>query len=277
PDDAGAVVRRSGGTVLASYDTLGVTVVQSSDGDFPSDMLSDQRVEGISATRSLQQPLVSEPNATQLTRAAANDSDPLVQLAVVPYTGVDMNQSGPVAILGGSVDLSDSLIAPWIDHAVSVDCSSGAPNSGINSWSNAHGSGTAAAEYMASRLAAVEPPGAAPRPEIAVVRVTNGQGEVAPEALICGLSWAAAHHLSMAIIGDSSSPILLECQDATNERTAWFAEQRALAYAEQERVQLVQVKGAAPELAPSPNATPDNQCAILSGGPSAEPISTTTP
>lgn len=277
PSDAGTVVRKAGGTVLASYDNIGVIVAQSSDGDFPDDMLADQRVEGVSATRSLVQPLVSETNAIQLTRAAGNGADPLVQLAVVPYSGVDMDQNGPVAILGGSVDLSDSLVAPWIDRADSVSCASGAPVDATTSWSGANGSGTAGAEYMAARLAATQPAGAAPEPEIAVIRVTNGQGEVAPESLICGLSWAANHHLSLAVIGDSSSPILLECQDAANERTAWFAEQRALAYAAEQRVQLAQVKGTTPELEPSPNATPDNQCAILSAGSSADPISTPTP
>lgn len=280
PAGSADIVRKAGGTVVASYPVAGILIAQSSSGDFPSNMLADQRVEGVSTTRSLLQPLSADTNAIQLNRAAARQSDPLAQITPLSYVSGDFDgikQSQTIAILGGSVDLSDAFVEPWIDHVESVSCADGAPSNAVASWSGKNGEGTAGAEYLAAQLAAAQPQDTEPKPKIMVVRITNDQGQVSPEALICGLNWAATHDVSAAVIGDSSSPLLLECRDVTNDRIAWFAEQRTLAYAALRHVQLLRVKGAVTEISPSPEASPGNQCAVLSSGINASPVVTTTP
>lgn len=281
PADGAQVVRKANGTVLASYDAIGVMVVRSSSGDFPSDVLADQRVEGVAATYSLRRPLNSNENVVALDREASQDADPLAPLTPLTYTSDTSNEfgsTGTVAILGGSVDLTDNLVAPWIDQKESVSCASGAPSGSAENWSSPNGKGTAGAEYLAARLAAAQLPVSEPKPAIAVVRVTDDQGQVSPEALICGLNWAATHHAISAVIGDSSSPLLLQCQDVTDERIAWFAEQRSLTFAALQHVQLLQVRGAGTSHSASPSASPDNQCAVLPGSANnAAPIVTTTP
>lgn len=281
PAGGAQVVRKANGTVLASYDAIGVLVVRSSNGDFPSDVLTDQRVEGVAATSSLRLPLNANENTVALDREASQDADPLTPITPLAYTSDSYHRfgsTGTIAILGGSVDLSDNLVAPWIDQEASVSCATGAPSGAVKDWSGPNGKGTAGAEYLAARLESAQPSVGEPKPAIAVVRITDDQGQVSPEALICGLDWAATHHVISAVIGDSSSPLLLQCRDVTDERIAWFAEQRSLAFAALQHVQLLQVKGAGTSAAASPAASPDNQCAVLPGSANGiEPIVTTTP
>src|SRR5215510_7288733 len=52
PNDAGSRIVEAGGSIVYSYDQIGVAIAQSDTGTFKDNLLADTRIEGVSSTGS---------------------------------------------------------------------------------------------------------------------------------------------------------------------------------------------------------------------------------
>src|SRR5438552_3141993 len=147
PADAAASIARSGGSLVYSYDQIGVAIARSDSSNFRANILKDNKVEGASATASFATKLnddqassadASGPPPGDLPNAPATDADTLSPLQW------DMRQihtpeahaitGGSPAVLVGDIDTGIDFthpdLQPNIDVADSVNCVSGAPVAG---------------------------------------------------------------------------------------------------------------------------------------------------
>jgi hypothetical protein len=164
PSDAGNVVASAGGTLVASYDQIGVAIARSSSASFLASMLKDRRVEGTTATTAFATPLGGD-----------RDERDAALPAIVPampggdsLSGLqwDMDQiHAPEAhvVTGGSpsvvvgdidtgLDYTHPDLAPNVDFANSVSCVGGVPDTSPAAWQDDNGHGT----HTAGTIAAAE-------------------------------------------------------------------------------------------------------------------------
>jgi lantibiotic leader peptide-processing serine protease len=280
PADAASTVQKAGGTLIYSYDQLGVVIANSDNASFRGNLLKDNRIENASGTAAY---------ATQLTDSAGsslNSTDagggPPESLPNAPATDTDslsglqwdMRQihapqahaitGGSPAVLVGDIDTGVDFNHPDLkqnlDVADSVNCVSGAPVPGLAAQDdNGHGTHTAGTIAAASNGIGIV--GVAPNVRLAAIKSGDAAGFFFPEAVICGFVWAATHHVDVTNNSYFADPFLFNCRNDPVQRAIWKAEQRAILYAEQNGVTVVAAEGNESEdLAhPTVDATsPDN-------------------
>src|SRR5690242_17744462 len=136
PSDAAKTIANAGGTLVYSYDQIGVAIARSGSASFGATMMKDNRVEGASATTNFASRLPDEQveaGPTDLPNAPATDADSLSPLQW------DMQQihtpqahavtGGSPAVLVGDIDTGIDFNHPDlkqnIDVADSVNCNTG--------------------------------------------------------------------------------------------------------------------------------------------------------
>jgi lantibiotic leader peptide-processing serine protease len=255
PSDAAKTIANAGGTLVYSYDQIGVAIARSSNSSFGANVLKDNRVDGASATTNFASRLPDEQASAEaatgdLPNAPATDSDSLSDLQW------DMKQihtpqahavtGGSPAVLVGDIDTGIDFNHPDlkqnIDVANSVNCTSGAPVPGLAAQ-DVDGHGTHTAGTIAAAANGIGVVGVAPNVKIAAIKSGNDSGFFFPEAVICGFVWAATHHVDVTNNSYFADPYLFNCRNDPTQRAIWKAEKRAIQLAMDAGTTVVAAEG----------------------------------
>ena len=280
PADAAKTIQQAGGTLVYSYDQIGVAIAKSSDASFRSNLLAaDKFVENAASTSGFATRLdpsdstdAAGPPPGDLPNAPATDADSLSPLQW------DMRQihtpeahaitGGSPAVLVGDIDTGIDFNHPDlrqnIDVADSVNCLSGAPVAGLAAKDdNGHGTHTAGTIAAASNGIGIV--GVAPNVHIAGIKAGNSDGFFFPQAVVCAFVWAGTHGVDVTNNSYFADPWLFNCRNDPVQRAIWKAEQRAISFAQQNGVTVVAAEGNQAEdmSHPSQDATsPDDTTAV---------------
>nr|WP_202891704.1 S8 family serine peptidase [Kribbella shirazensis] len=234
-------VKDAGGTVLVSYQQLGVVVAQSTNPAFRTDVRAThngREVQSVGATRTA---AVSEGAGGQNGFTATPALDPregeqwdMVQIkADQAHTVTDGSRSVLVGINDSGVDDTHPDLAPNFDAAGSVSCvRNGVPDTTPGAWrptSSSHG--THVAGTVAAARNGVGIVGVAPGVRIASVKVVNDDGFIYPEYSICGIVWAAEHNMPVTNHSYFIDPFEFWCNDNGDQGAVQEAVRRAYAWA----------------------------------------------
>ena len=204
-DKAAQRVAAAGGTVVASYDEIGVLVARSADAGFAA-AASGAGVEAVASTEGLGT-LLDEGDTLGTVEAAAQEAtgnpaaEPLFGLQW-DMTQIDVPQAqavtiGDPRIVVGVLDSGSSSthpdLATQIARDKSASCLGGVVNTAEAAWNPTTSShGTHVAGTIAAALNGVGIAGVAPGVKVASVKVVTDAGFIYPEAAVCGFMWARA-------------------------------------------------------------------------------------
>jgi len=256
PSDAASTIGKAGGTLVASYDQIGVAVVSSSDATFAATIRADSKVEGVSATgnfatRVSEELEVVDASAVASTAAAGSWGDPLssrqwdMRQIHVPEAYA-INPGSPSVVVGDidtGLDYTHPDLAANVDFGRSVSCVGGVPNTNPAAWNDDNGHGTHTAGTIAAAQNGIGIVGVAPSVMIAGIKAGNADGYFFPEAVICSFMWAATHGIDVTNNSYFADPWLFNCRNDPEQRAIWKAEQRAIRYAMQQGVTVVAAQG----------------------------------
>ncbi len=247
-------IAAAGGTVVVSYDQIGVIVVHSSNPDFATAIRTVHGVDSAGATRTA--PLPAEatddtgaPKALtkeQIKAAAAQatgDQDPLEpQQWDIPAIKADkaheITLGSPdvtVAVIDTGVDDTHPDIAPNFDRAASANCVSGKPDTTDGSWRPNSGEsphGTHVAGEIAAAKNGIGMAGVAPGVKVAGIKVATPAGFFYTEAVVCGFVWAAEHGVDVTNNSYYTDPWYFNCTTDPDQKALVDAITRASSYAE---------------------------------------------
>ena len=259
PADAAASIDRAGGTLVYSYNQIGVAIARSANANFRANVVKDNKVEGAASTAAFATRLnddqassadASGPPPGDLPNSPATDADSLSPLQW------DMRQihtpeahaitGGSPAVLVGDIDTGIDFthpdLQPNIDVANSANCVSGAPVPGLAAQDdNGHGTHTAGTIAAASNGFGIV--GVAPNVRIAGIKAGNSEGFFFPEAVVCAFVWAGTHHVDVTNNSYFADPYLFNCKNDPVQRAIWKAEQRAIRFAMQQGTVVVAAEG----------------------------------
>jgi subtilisin family serine protease len=255
PSDAAKTIANAGGTLVYSYDQIGVAIARSSNASFRDSVLKDNRVDGASATTDFASKLPDEQAPADaatgdLPNAPASDSDSLSPLQW------DMKQihtpqahavtGGSPAVLVGDIDTGVDFNHPDlkqnIDVADSANCLTGAPVPG-RAAQDGDGHGTHTAGTIAAAANGIGIVGVAPNVKIAAIKSGTDEGFFFPQAVICGFMWAATHHVDVTNNSYFADPFLYNCRNDPVQRAIWKSEERAIQYAMDAGVTVISAEG----------------------------------
>ena len=278
PADAATRIARAGGTLVASYDEIGVVIARSGSLTFRSTLLRNRRVEGVAATTRFATRLNDDASTDTAdapadnTPAAGNDSLSGLQWDMVQIHAPEARAitGGSSSIVVGDIDtgLDDTHpdLAPNFDGANSVSCVSGAPVTTFGAWRDDNGHGTHTAGTIAAALNGIGIVGVAPNVRIAGIKAGNANGFFFPEAVICAFYWVGTHPIQVTNNSYFADPWLFNCRNDAEQRAIWTAERRAIRFAMQHGTVVVAAEGnQADDLAhPTQDVTsPDNTTPVI--------------
>jgi subtilisin family serine protease len=279
PSGAAASMTKAGGSLVYSYQKIGVVIAKSDNSLFRSNLLRDSRVEGAAATTGFATQLdyevaADESASPQPDSAPATDND---SLSGLQWDMVQIHTPEAHAITGGSpsilvgdidtgLDYTHPDLAANVSDADSVNCLSGAPVAGKVAADDDNGHGTHTAGTIAAAANGIGIVGVAPNVKIAGIKAGNAAGFFFPEAVICAFVWAGDHGFDVTNNSYFADPWLFNCRNDVEQRAIWKAERRAISYAISKGVVVVAAEGnQADDLAhPTADATsPDDTNPVL--------------
>ena len=278
PTDAASVFAAAGGTLVYSYDQIGVAIARSDSATFSANLLNDSRIQGASATAGFATQLNDNTTADSTGVPAVNTPAPgNDNLSGLQWDMVQIHAPEARAINGGSpsvlvgdidtgLDYTHPDLAPNVDDAASVNCVSGVPVPGMVAANDDNGHGTHTAGTIAAAKNGIGIVGVAPNVKIAGIKAGNADGFFFPEAVVCAFVWAGTHHVQVANNSYFADPWLFNCRNDANQRAIWEAERRAIRFAMQNGTVVVAAAGnQADDLAhPTQDATsPDDTNPVL--------------
>jgi subtilisin family serine protease len=247
-------ISRNGGSVVASYDTIGVIVAHSAAPDFAARMRAVRGVDSAGATRNAPLPAQSTTDmgtpkvlgAGQAAEAGAQATagqDPLEPLqwdlpAIKADKAHEKTLGSPdvtVAVIDTGVDDTHPDIAPNFDRAASANCVSGRADTTDGAWrpsASESPHGTHVAGEIAGAKNGVGITGVAPGVKVAGIKVANPDGYFYTEAVVCGFMWAAEHHVDVTNNSYYTDPWYFNCTTDPDQRALVDAITRASGYAE---------------------------------------------
>ncbi|WP_309059863.1 S8 family serine peptidase [Streptomyces sp.] len=245
-------IGRAGGTIVTSYDKIGVIVVHSSNPDFAKTVRKVRGVQSAGATRTAPLPSAATADmgtpkvlsAAEVAEAeAAEGQDPLQPLqwdlpAIKADRAHEKSLGSPevtVAVIDTGVDDTHPDIAPNFDRAASVNCVSGKPDTSEGAWrpgpsESAHG--THVAGEIAAAKNGVGMTGVAPGVKVSGIKVSNPDGFFYTEAVVCGFVWAAEHGVDVTNNSYYTDPWYFNCTNDPDQKALVEAVTRASRYAE---------------------------------------------
>ncbi|MGW7365625.1 S8 family peptidase [Streptomyces sp. NPDC054841] len=247
-------IERAGGTVVITYDRIGVIVVHSRNPGFARQIRTVPGVASAGATRT--SPLAEQTDdaidaeqpltPAQMKAAAANatdEQDPLEPLQWdLPAIKADQahrrtlgSSNVTVAVLDSGVDDTHPDIAPNFDRAGSADCVSGVPVSKDGAWRPTAAEsdhGTHVAGTIAAARNGFGVTGVAPGVKVSSIKVVNPDGFYNTEAVLCGFMWAADHGADVTNSSFYTDPWLYNCKTDEDQKALVETLTRATRYAE---------------------------------------------
>ncbi|HWD05488.1 MAG TPA: S8 family serine peptidase [Amycolatopsis sp.] len=243
---ADAQVAAACGQTTGYYPQIAVAVATSADPDF-ADHLGRDRAFSAQATRLAARHAGSASVPPQPARAELPLTDPArVPSADLSGEQWDMRMIGApsahkvddgsrdvvVGVLDSGVDPDHPDLAAAIDPADSAGCLTGVADPRPAAWqptTSVHGT------HVAGIIAAADDgkgvTGVAPGVRIASVKVIDDHGYVDPEAAVCGIMWAAAHHLPVTNSSWFVNPWSLSCVRGDDRGVVHEVLARAVEYA----------------------------------------------
>ncbi|WP_367324147.1 S8 family serine peptidase [Streptomyces sp. HUAS ZL42] len=245
-------IAEAGGTIVTSYDRIGVIVVHSSNADFARTIRTVRGVDSAGATRNAPLPAQStgDMGTPQVLSAdevagaeAADGQDPLEPLQWdLPAIKADKahektlgSSKVTVAVIDTGVDDTHPDIAPNFDRAASVNCVTGKPDTTDGAWrptaaESPHG--THVAGEIAAAKNGVGMTGVAPGVKVAGIKVSTTAGYFYTEAVVCGFVWAAEHGVDVTNNSYYTDPWYFNCKNDPDQKALVDAITRASRYAE---------------------------------------------
>jgi lantibiotic leader peptide-processing serine protease len=260
PAGAAATIARAGGTLVYSYNQIGVAIARSDSASFRDSIVRDSHVEGASATAAFATRLnddstsngdASGPPPGPLPNSPATDSD---NLSPLQWDMRQIHTPEAHAITGGSpsvlvgdidtgLDYTHPDLAQNVDDSASVNCVSGAPVPGRVAANDDNGHGTHTAGTIAAASNGIGIVGVAPNVRIAGIKAGNADGFFFPEAVVCAFVWAGTHNVNVTNNSYFADPFLYNCKNDPVQRAIWKAEQRAIRFAMQQGTVVVAAEG----------------------------------
>jgi subtilisin family serine protease len=245
-------VVKAGGTIVTSYDQIGVIVVHSSDADFAKTIRKVRGVQSAGATRTAPLPSASTgdlgaPKVLSAAEVAAADApagqDPLQpQQWDLPAIKADKahektlgSKKVTVAVIDTGVDDTHPDIAPNFDRKASVNCVSGKPDTADGAWrpsAEESPHGTHVAGEIAAAKNGVGMTGVAPGVKVSGIKVSTTAGFFYTEAVVCGFVWAAEHGVDVTNNSYYTDPWYFNCKNDPDQKALVDAVTRASRYAE---------------------------------------------
>ncbi|MFF0265805.1 S8 family serine peptidase [Kribbella sp. NPDC004536] len=237
-------VKDAGGKVLVSYEQLGVVIAQSTNPDFKIDLRSvhnAREVQSVGATRTVAVTegagglsSADETAATPVADPREGEQWDMQQIkADQAHAVTDGSRNVLVGINDSGVDDTHPDLAPNFDAADSVNCvNNGVPDTTPGGWrptTSIHG--THVAGIVAAARNGIGIVGVAPGVRIASVKVVNDAGFIYPEYSICGIVWAAEHHMAVTNHSYFIDPWEFWCNDNGDQGAVQEAVRRAYAWA----------------------------------------------
>ena len=250
-------LRLQGGTIVASYDAIGVVVVRTSDAQFAGRAQKNLDVEGAANANTLAfhlKPTIENNGGDHGGNGGkpASDSD---NLSGLQWDMKQIHTPEAHAITGGSrsvlvgdidtgLDFTHPDLAPNVDSANSVNCLSGSPVAGAAAAMDDNGHGTHTAGTIAAASNGIGIVGVAPNVRIAGIKAGNSQGFSFPQAVVCAFMWAGSHHFNVTNNSYFADPFYYNCpKGSAQERLILKAEGRAIAFATRKGVVNVAAAG----------------------------------
>jgi subtilisin family serine protease len=245
-------VGKAGGTIVTSYDQIGVIVVHSSNPDFAKSIRTVRGVQSAGATRTAPLPSASTGDlgapkvlsAAEVAKAeAAAGQDPLESLQWdLPAIKADKahekslgSDKVTVAVIDTGVDDTHPDIAPNFDREASVNCVTGKPDTSDGAWrpsAEESPHGTHVAGEIAAAKNGVGMTGVAPGVKVSGIKVSTTAGFFYTEAVVCGFVWAAEHGVDVTNNSYYTDPWYFNCKDDPDQKALVEAVTRASRYAE---------------------------------------------
>jgi subtilisin family serine protease len=250
PRSAAAEISKAGGTLMASYPEIGVAVARSADPGFAGKLAKSWLVKAVAPTSGAgvnslptEVPSAAQPLAAQV----APSGEPLAPMqwnmqqihagqarAITPG-----KKSVVVGVLDSGIDDTHPDLEGQVDHAKSVTCIGGVPNTDPASWSfDVIGHGTHVAGIIGAKENGVGTVGVAPGVTLAAVKLSE-DGFVYPEAFICGVYWAATHKFDLVNASLFTDPWYYNCKNDPVQRALMEAQQRAVYHAIRKGVTVI--------------------------------------
>jgi subtilisin family serine protease len=258
-------IAKAGGTVVTSYDQIGVIVVHSADPDFAKTIRTVRGVDSAGATRTAPLPaqstadlgtpkVLSAKEIADAKAQAADGQDPLEpQQWDLPAIKADKahkvslgSSKVTVGVIDTGVDDTHPDIAPNFDRAASVNCVSGKPDTADGAWrpsASESPHGTHVAGEIAAAKNGVGMTGVAPGVKVSGIKVSNPDGFFYTEAVVCGFVWAAEHGVDVTNNSYYTDPWYFNCSDDPDQKALADAVARASRYAEKKGVVNVAAAG----------------------------------
>ncbi|MGW3416899.1 S8 family serine peptidase [Streptomyces phaeochromogenes] len=245
-------IAQAGGTIVTSYDKIGVIVVHSSNADFAKTIRKVRGVESAGSTRTAPLPAqsttdVGTPKVLSSEQVAdveaAAGQDPLEPLQWdLPAIKADKahektlgSKKVTVAVIDTGVDDTHPDIAPNFDRDASVNCVSGKPDTTDGAWRPSAAEsphGTHVAGEIAAAKNGVGVTGVAPGVKVSGIKVSTTAGFFYTEAVVCGFMWAATHGVDVTNNSYYTDPWYFNCKNDPDQKALVEALTRATKYAE---------------------------------------------
>ena len=245
-------IAKAGGTVVTSYDRIGVIVVHSANPDFARTLRKVPGVQSAGNTRNAPLPAQSTTDvgtpkvlgaAEVAAVAEAEGQDPLQPLQWdLPALKADRahekslgSSRVTVAVIDTGVDDTHPDLAPNFDRDASVNCVTGKPDTTEGAWrpgptESPHG--THVAGEIAAAKNGVGMTGVAPGVKVSGIKVSTTEGYFYTEAVVCGFVWAAEHGVDVTNNSYYTDPWYFNCKNDPDQKALVEAVSRAARYAE---------------------------------------------
>ncbi|MFD3512421.1 S8 family serine peptidase [Streptomyces sp. NPDC058657] len=246
-------IAKAGGTIVISYDKIGVIVVTSQNPDFGKQIRKVRGVESAGATRTapIKAAATTEEGSTERLSAseaqaaakkASEAQDPLEPLLWgLPAIRADKahqkslgSKKVNVTVIDTGVDDTHPDLAPNFDAKGSASCVGGKADTTAGVWrpkADESDHGTHVAGTIAAAKNGVGVTGVAPNVRVSGIKVADATGFFYTEAVVCAFVYAAEHGADITNNSYYTDPWMFNCKNDPDQGALVEAVDRAHRFA----------------------------------------------